>query len=72
MPQEKSQEEITGILSTCVIRSKVEAKGNKVYIIDIKLIATEPSDAMFTLERKLKQYVGLTIAIKQLKFGDKI
>jgi len=68
---EKEDSEIMGVLSTAVVRSKVETKGNKVYIIDIKIIATEPSDAMFKLESKLKKFVGVTIAVKQLKLGDK-
>jgi hypothetical protein len=71
MTKIKDDEEITGILSTCVVRSKVEAKGNKVYIVDLKIISTEANDAMFKLESKLKQFVGLTIAVKQLKLGDK-
>lgn len=77
MPQEKSangesaKEEIVGILSTVVVRSKVEAKGNKVYVIDLKVIARDPSDAMFKLESKLKQLVSLTISLKQMKLGDK-
>jgi hypothetical protein len=64
--------EITGILSTCVIRSKVEAKGNKVYIVDLKIISHEASDTMFKLEGYLKKFVGLSINVKQLKLGDKI
>ena len=66
------KEEITGILSTCVVRSKVEAKGNKIFIIDLKIISHEASDAMFKLEGHLKKFVGLTINTKQLKLGDKI
>lgn len=77
MPKNESaagsaKDEITGILSTAVVRSKVESKGNKVYIIDIKIISKEPSDAMFKLESKLKQFVSLNLAIKQPKFGDKV
>jgi len=64
--------EIIGVLSTCVIRSKVEAKGKKIYIIDIKLISHEADDAMFKLESKLKKLVGITINVKQLELGDKI
>lgn len=65
------KEEITGILTTACVRSKVEGKGNKVYIIDLKIVSNEASDAMFKLESKLKQFVGLTISVKQLKLGDK-
>ena len=73
MPKnENAKDEITGILTTAVIRSKVEAKGNKVYILDIKIVSTDPSDAMFKLESKLKQFVSLSLTVKQLKFGDKV
>lgn len=64
--------EIIGVLTTCVVRSKVEAKGKRSYIIDLKIVSSEPSDAMFKLESKIRKMVSVTIDTKQLEFGDKI
>lgn len=74
MPEKNQQdeEEIVGVLTTAVVRSKVDNTGKKVYIVDIKLVSGEPSDVMFKLEANLKKLVGVKIAIKQPKFGDKL
>jgi len=71
MTKKNNPNEIIGVLTTCVVRSKVESKGNRSYIIDLKIVSSEPSDAMFKLESKLRKLVSVNIETKQLEFGEK-
>lgn len=67
--------EIVGLLTTAVVRSKVAGRGNKkqrVHIIDMKIVASEPSDVMYKLEAYLDQVISIKVDKKQLSFGDKI